>query len=89
MAPSNAGSALYVKTGTGAGSTVSAARWVQNGNKEENSSYFALSFDFDKSGPASITMHAEADHCLSQGQPTRRKMDGDRTTYAADKEWSF
>jgi len=89
MDPCSASSALYKKTGTGAGSTVGPARWVKNGNTTAGSCDYALSFDCDKAGSATITMHAEADHCRNQGLPTGRKMDGDRTNYAADKEWSF
>ena len=61
-------------------------RWVNNGNGA-----FALSFDFDKTGGTGITVHAEADHCLNQGglPGSRRKMDGDRTDYGSDVDWSF
>jgi len=66
-------------------------RWVDNKNTTFGNGSFALSFDFDKTSGTGIGMHAEADHCLNYGgvPASRRKMDGNRTTYGSDVDWSF
>lgn len=74
MSPSNA---VMVTSGS-----VSSRRWFGNG-----SGSYGVSFDYDKTGGGTQQLHAEADNCYDQSNS--RKMDGDRHTYASDKDWSF